>query len=87
MPIEELAESLTPTQTFIMVGDTGSGMPGQQQVADAIERFCQERQTCQSVFILGDVIYEKGVKTIDDHFSSHASKCHTKISTYRSTLG
>jgi tartrate-resistant acid phosphatase type 5 len=53
------------TPTFILMGDTGSGLPGQGQVAKAIETFCQTAN-CQGVFILGDVIYEKGVATVDD---------------------
>ncbi len=55
-----------PETTYILVGDTGSGLPAQKQVATAIKEYCDHIQNCQAVLILGDVIYEEGVKNIDD---------------------
>jgi tartrate-resistant acid phosphatase type 5 len=55
-----------PEVTYILTGDTGSGLPAQQKVADAIENYCQMAANCQAVFVAGDVIYEEGVKSIND---------------------
>jgi tartrate-resistant acid phosphatase type 5 len=54
-----------PTDSFIMLADTGTGLKGQQQVADAIEQYCKD-VLCQSAFIAGDVIYDLGVSSVDD---------------------
>jgi predicted phosphodiesterase len=48
------------------MGDTGTGAPQQFQVAKAINSHCQQTNTCLAVFILGDVIYENGIKSATD---------------------
>lgn len=53
---------------YILMGDTGSGAPEQFQVGAAIAKYCQAKGDCQAVFILGDVFYENGVKSVDDPY-------------------
>lgn len=50
---------------FVMLGDTGTGGPGQYAVAAAIESVCAQRG-CQFAIGTGDNIYEYGVDGIDD---------------------
>lgn len=52
--------------TFILMGDTGSGNENQFLVADQIKKYCTQKQSCEAVFILGDIIYEEGVQSVDD---------------------
>lgn len=47
------------------MGDTGTGSANQRAVAESIKLYCAVR-SCQAVFILGDVIYEEGVKNAED---------------------
>lgn len=51
---------------FILLGDTGSGATIQYKVASAIENHCEEKGDCKAVFILGDIIYENGVASVED---------------------
>ena len=51
---------------FILMGDTGTGAPQQYAVANQISAKCAQDNNCQAVFILGDVIYEFGLKNLDD---------------------
>jgi tartrate-resistant acid phosphatase type 5 len=53
-------------QRFILTGDTGSGSPNQFAVASAMATHCQTEKNCTAAFILGDVFYEAGVKSVDD---------------------
>jgi len=53
------------TVRFIVVGDTGTGGKGQQQVADAIYQVCQARG-CDFALALGDNVYQTGVTGVDD---------------------
>lgn len=53
-------------QTFLLVGDTGTGLQGQYAVAEAMRAHCELDQHCQAAFIAGDVIYDKGVDKAND---------------------
>lgn len=62
----------TPTATevpkedfLIMLGDTGTGLKSQYDVARQIENLCKT-ENCEAGFIAGDVIYTEGAKTSDD---------------------
>ena len=61
-----LPDSPSFPSRFILMGDTGSGNENQQAVAKAIQKDCDVRKNCGGVFVLGDVIYERGVKEIED---------------------
>ena len=50
---------------FIAVGDTGTGDIRQYQVAKAMKDKC-DKDGCDFVIILGDNIYNSGVKSVDD---------------------
>lgn len=52
-------------EKIIFVGDTGTGGSPQYEVAKAMEEYCQI-EICQAAFILGDVIYDSGVESVDD---------------------
>jgi acid phosphatase len=56
----------TPVAEFVLLGDTGSGAPAQFAVGQAIAKYCSQSQLCQAAFIAGDIIYEKGVTSVDD---------------------
>jgi len=58
-------ESLFSGQ-FIMIGDTGTGLKRQYDVASSIKAECDKAQNCKAVFIAGDVIYDKGVTSVND---------------------
>ncbi len=53
-------------QTFLLVGDTGTGLEGQYSVAEQMHQYCKSDGHCQAAFIAGDVIYDKGVSSIQD---------------------
>lgn len=65
-PTEKTTHIDATPQRFIMMGDTGTGLAGQYNVAEEIEKHCQEKKDCTAVFILGDVVYEEGVSSIND---------------------
>lgn len=44
-----------------LTGDTGKNTPLQQEIAEAMER-----EGCQRIFILGDVIYNSGIDSAND---------------------
>ena len=52
-------------EEFILIGDTGTGSKEQYKVAESIKNYCA-RKNCKAVFILGDVIYDKGVASSSD---------------------
>ncbi len=56
---------LSTNDSFIFTGDTGTGNQNQYDVANGITKYCDTNH-CTSMFILGDVIYESGVKSVDD---------------------
>ncbi len=59
----------TPSSTplyFAMLGDTGAATPEQFAVAKLVQQKCEEVGACEAAFIAGDVIYEKGVKSVTD---------------------
>ena len=64
--------SLPPHETnesfhrFVLMGDTGTGAAAQKNVAAAIQEVCSEKKNCEAVFIIGDVFYETGVRSISD---------------------
>jgi len=53
-------------KNLIFLGDTGIGNEKQKNVANAIKKYCSISR-CFEGFILGDVIYDKGVNSINDH--------------------
>jgi tartrate-resistant acid phosphatase type 5 len=64
--------ALAPIETFILMGDSGTGMPVQTTVAKVVDHYCSEEKNCRAVFILGDVIYDDGVASLtDEKFQSH----------------
>lgn len=54
-----------PTVTFLAVGDTGTGDPMQQQVADGMAQRA-ELAGADFVLLLGDNFYPAGVRSVDD---------------------
>jgi hypothetical protein len=44
-----------------MLGDLGKGSAHQQMMADALER-----EDCHRIFFLGDLVYPKGIKSLED---------------------
>lgn len=59
------AEETPKKIRFIAVGDTGTGDRKQYEVAKAIKDKC-DKSGCDFVIILGDNIYNNGVKSVDD---------------------
>lgn len=55
-----------PRHTFIMLGDAGTGIPVQTQVAEQVAAHCKQQRDCVAAFIAGDVIYDNGVKSVAD---------------------
>ncbi len=51
---------------FIMLADTGAASPAQFQVAESVAKLCDKEKNCRAAFIAGDVIYEEGVKSVED---------------------
>jgi len=47
------------------LGDSGTGTEAQYKVASSLKKICDDRN-CNGVFLLGDVIYDKGVSSVDD---------------------
>lgn len=58
-------EDSEESRDYILIGDTGTAGDSQYQVADSIKNYCATKK-CVAVFILGDVIYDNGVKSVDD---------------------
>lgn len=56
---------LSHANRFIFVGDTGTGKREQYQVAKGMTSFCSSH-VCDFGLLLGDNIYEKGVKSVED---------------------
>ncbi|MCS6911943.1 MAG: metallophosphoesterase [Myxococcales bacterium] len=54
-----------PVVRFVALGDTGKGNQGQRDVAAAIRRKC-ELSGCDFALLLGDNIYNSGVRSADD---------------------
>lgn len=55
-------ENVSKTEmTYCLVGDTGTGDSTQMKVADSLRK-----ENCDHIFILGDVIYPKGIKSPTD---------------------
>lgn len=52
-------------KNLIFIGDTGTGSEKQKNVAKSIEKYCLNKR-CIEGYILGDVIYDKGVDNIKD---------------------
>lgn len=59
-PIPEQA-----SQVYLFLGDSGTGDLRQKQVTSALKNYCQTHD-CQAIFLLGDVIYDRGVSGVDD---------------------
>lgn len=55
----------TLPQEFILIGDVGVGNEIQYTVANSVKNHCATKN-CRAVFVLGDVIYDKGVESVDD---------------------
>lgn len=57
--------------TLLVFGDGGSGKPKQKRVAAAMAEVC-EQSGCDAALVLGDLIYQNGVKSVDDRkFKTH----------------
>lgn len=52
-------------KTLIFLGDNGTGNEKQKNVSKAIKKYCLSNK-CFEGYILGDVIYDKGVISVDD---------------------
>jgi len=72
----------------VVVGDTGTGKSDQYRVAESMERYCQVNK-CDVGLLLGDNIYEKGVKTPkDSQFQSKFEKPYANLDfKFKPTLG
>lgn len=53
------------TMEFLILGDSGSELPEQYKLADALERYCLTHPV-RAVFMLGDNFYPSGVNSVDD---------------------
>jgi hypothetical protein len=51
---------------FVALGDTGKGNDTQYAVAKAMTKVCAERGGCNFGLLLGDIIYQSGVTSVDD---------------------
>lgn len=51
--------------SFIAVGDTGTGESIQYKIGETMSHVCNEK-ICGGFVLLGDVIYDKGVSSLDD---------------------
>ncbi len=57
--------------TLLVFGDSGTGREAQRQVAEAMSQACRQ-QDCDAALVLGDLIYPRGVKSVDDRrFETH----------------
>ncbi len=54
------------TKDLIFLGDSGMGNEKQKNVAESIKKYCSNNR-CFEGYILGDVIYNKGVTDINDN--------------------
>lgn len=65
--VTKIKEDIKPSkkQVFLFMGDTGNGEEDQYQVADAIVKYCRARD-CEALFLLGDVVYDQGVRYTED---------------------
>ncbi|MCX6128348.1 MAG: metallophosphoesterase [Proteobacteria bacterium] len=61
----ELTLDAGPSLDMLMIGDSGSGLPDQFKVAEAMERYCLNHHL-DAVFMLGDNFYPAGVKSASD---------------------
>jgi hypothetical protein len=63
---DEGSDAAAPTALrFAVLGDTGTGTPGQAEVAEAVRATC-ERDGCDFVLLLGDNLYEDGADSVTD---------------------
>jgi len=51
---------------FLVIGDNGSGLAQQREVAWAMEGRCNAGGEYDGIFFLGDLIYPDGVESVDD---------------------
>lgn len=51
--------------SFVAVGDTGTGSEEQYRVGQSMKKACDSSR-CVGFIILGDVIYEKGISSVED---------------------
>lgn len=57
--------------TLLIFGDSGTGDDEQRRVAEAMAQACRE-SGCDAALVLGDLIYPRGVKAVDDRrFVTH----------------
>jgi calcineurin-like phosphoesterase family protein len=49
------------TAKFCLTGDMGRDTPHQQEIADALEK-----EDCDRIFFLGDLVYPKGISSVND---------------------
>jgi hypothetical protein len=60
-----LEEEGSEGMEFLFFGDSGSGLPAQFKLAEALERYCLTHAV-RAVFLLGDNFYPIGVQSVDD---------------------
>ena len=70
-PLVTVASGPVPTEElsairFVVLGDTGTGSEAQYRVAKAIKNVCAKLGGCDLALLLGDNIYEFGVKDVAD---------------------
>lgn len=63
--MENVSVGTNEVLRFIALGDTGSGDMNQTAVAEGMRRVCHVHG-CDCVILLGDNIYDKGPKSVDD---------------------
>ncbi len=88
--VNELVENGSPktyefpfkkeSASFMVIGDSGTGDLNQRKVALQMERRCRKKRP-EALLLAGDVVYPKGVKSIDDPqwqkkvFNIYRGKC------------
>lgn len=62
-------------ETVILLGDTGRDNAGQRAVADSIAQTCDGGE-CSAVFLLGDNVYDRGIKDPQDPLMDRMFRKH-----------
>lgn len=80
-PMNTVVENVLPLQQrFILMGDAGTALPVQYEVAAAVSSYCQTQGGCTAAFIPGDVIYNEGVTTLEDEkFQTHFEQPYSSL--------
>ena len=73
--------------SFFAIGDTGSGLPRQRDIAVQMDKRCHQKKPA-GILLLGDVVYPKGVTSASDPqwlekvFSVYSGKCLDTVAIY-----